>query len=195
MAMTTAASTPTLVDAAWLADRLSGPDAPRVLDVRTPGEFHTAHIDGSYNVPLDTLREHRDEIARRLDEDVVLICRSGNRAGQAGEALAHADLPNLHVLNGGILAWEAAGHAVRRGEDPRWELERQVRLVAGSIVLASTVLSRLVDRRFGYVAGGIGAGLTFAAVSDTCAMGALLSKLPYNRRGGCDPQELIDALG
>ena len=60
---------------------------PRVLDVRTPGEFETAHIAGAYNVPLDLLREHRDEILTHLDEDVVLVCRSGQRAAQAEETL------------------------------------------------------------------------------------------------------------
>src|SRR6476620_3687899 len=77
--------------------------APRLLDVRTPGEFRTAHIPGSYNVPLHTLREHRSELLAHLDEDVVLVCRSGARAALAGKALADAGLPNLRVLVGGIV--------------------------------------------------------------------------------------------
>ena len=106
---------------AVLRELLRGESAPRLLDVRTPGEFHTAHIPGSYNVPLDTLREHRAELRQHLDEQVVLICRSGNRAGQAQQALAEAGLPNLRVLDGGMLAWEAAQCPVMRGK-PRWDL-------------------------------------------------------------------------
>ncbi|MER5739507.1 rhodanese-like domain-containing protein, partial [Streptomyces sp. NPDC002262] len=110
--------------------------APRLLDVRTPGEFRTVHIPGSYNVPLHTLREHRAELLSHLDEEVVLVCRSGQRAREAEQALAQAGLPNLRVLDGGMNAWEAAGAPVERGPE-RWDMERQVRLVAGSIVLVT----------------------------------------------------------
>ena len=72
--------------------------------MRTPAEFETAHIPGSHNVPLDLLREHRDELRDHLDEQVVLVCRSGQRAAQAEQALAGAGLPNLRVLTGGITA-------------------------------------------------------------------------------------------
>ena len=66
----------------WLDSReADSGDGPRVLDVRNPAEFRTVHIPGSCNVPLDLLREHRGELSRHLDQDVVLICRSGARAG------------------------------------------------------------------------------------------------------------------
>lgn len=63
---------------------------------------------------------------------------------------------------------------------PRWALERQIRLVAGSIVLVSIIASVWwPPARF--LAGAIGLGLTVAAITDTCLMGTLLMKLPYNR--------------
>ncbi|MGW1842924.1 rhodanese-like domain-containing protein [Streptomyces sp. NPDC001966] len=153
--------------------------APRLLDVRTPGEFRTAHIPGSYNVPLDTLREHRTELLAHLDEDVVLVCRSGARAAQAEKALADAGLPNLRVLEGGIVAWETVGAPVDRGPE-RWDMERQVRLVAGSIVLTTGLVGVFVPGMH-LIGTAIGAGLTYAAVSNSCMMGVMLSKLPYNR--------------
>ncbi|MET7754653.1 rhodanese-like domain-containing protein [Streptomyces sp. NPDC005389] len=153
--------------------------APRLLDVRTPGEFRTVHIPGSYNVPLDTLREHRAELLSHLDEDVVLVCRSGARAAQAAQALAGAGLPDLRVLDGGMNAWEAAGAPVNRGPE-RWDMERQVRLVAGSVVLATGLVGVLVPGVH-LIGTAIGAGLTYAALSDSCVMGVLLSRLPYNR--------------
>lgn len=164
----------------------------RVLDVRTPAEFETMHIPGAYNVPLDTLKEHREELSSHLDEDVVLVCRSGVRATQAEQALAGVGLPNLRVLDGGILAWEQAGGQVRRGAQ-RWELERQVRLVAGSLVLTSVVTSFFV-RRAQLLAGGVGAGLTFAAVSNSCLMGSILMKLPYNRSSSYDVRDVMGQL-
>jgi rhodanese-related sulfurtransferase len=160
--------------------------------VRTPAEFETGHIPGAYNVPLDLLKEHREELRNHLDEDVVLVCRSGARAGQASQALAGVGLPNLKVLDGGMLAWQAANAPVRQGT-PRWDLERQVRLVAGSIVLLS-ILGSVFLPGLKWVAGFIGAGLTFAALTNTCAMGMLLSTLPYNRGASCDLDTVVGEL-
>ncbi|MFD2762563.1 rhodanese-like domain-containing protein [Micromonospora eburnea] len=184
--------TPSTLDAATLRELIAAGRPPRLLDVRTPGEFETFHIPGAYNVPLDLLKEHRDELRNHLDEDVVLICRSGARATQAEQALAAVGLPNLKVLDGGMLAWQAANAPIRQGKQ-RWDLERQVRLVAGSIVLASVVGSVFVPG-LKWVAGFIGAGLTFAAISNTCAMGMLLSKLPYNRGASCDLDSIVGQL-
>ncbi|MGW9044424.1 rhodanese-like domain-containing protein [Streptomyces lydicus] len=190
--MTTVTPTPATLDAAALRELTRDRSGPRLLDVRTPGEFHTVHIPGAYNVPLDTLREHRADLLHHLDEDVVLICRSGARAAQAEQALSEAGLPNLRVLQGGMVAWEAAGGPVTRGA-ARWELERQVRLVAGSIVLVSGLVGLAVPG-VGLVATAVGAGLTFAAVTNTCAMGMLLAKLPYNRGPRTDIGSVIAAL-
>src|SRR5215831_5688327 len=83
--------------------------AIRLLDVRTPAEFEAEHIEGAYNVPLDTLAEHGPEIRAGVSGLVVLVCRSGQRARKAEEALKGAGMTNLHVLDGGIAAWTAAG--------------------------------------------------------------------------------------
>ncbi|PQD97892.1 sulfurtransferase [Mycobacterium sp. EPG1] len=190
--MTSAPSIPTTVNCHDLDQLLNSDAALRVIDVRTPGEFETAHIAGSYNVPLDLLREHRDEIVKHLDQQVVLVCRSGQRAGQAEATLREAGLCNVHILDGGITAWEAKGFAVNRGTQ-RWDLERQVRLVAGSIVLTS-ILGSIAVPKLKWLAGAVGGGLTFAAVSNTCAMGTLLGKLPYNRGNACDAQNVVAQL-
>lgn len=72
---------------------------------------------------------------------------------------------------------------------PLWDLERQVRLVAGSIVLSSVAASVAVPR-LKWIAAGIGGGLTFAAVSKACAMG----KLPYNRGRVRDATAIVAQL-
>ena len=180
------------INSTELRDLLHTAAPPRVIDVRTPGEFETAHIAGAYNVPLDLLREHRDEIIEHLDSDVVLVCRSGQRAAQAEETLRDAGLVNVHILEGGITAWEAQGFAVNRGAQ-RWDLERQVRLVAGSIVL-SAILGSIAVPKLKWVAAGIGGGLAGAALTNTCAMGMALSRLPYNRGTACDAQTIVSQL-
>ena len=183
---------------AWLAQ----PDTVTVLDVRTPAEFETAHIRGSYNVPLNLLDEHAEQLAARLDRHVVLVCQSGPRAAQARQRLAAVGADRVHVLDGGITAYArsdagggdggggggdggagcAGGHAdgsLVRGR-ARWSLERQVRLAAGTLVLAG-LIAGLRDPRARLLSVGVGAGLTVSALTDTCTMARILSALPYNR--------------
>jgi rhodanese-related sulfurtransferase len=180
------------VDARTLEQWLTQDADVRVLDVRSPAEFEGVHIPGAYNVPLDTLGEHASDIQRHVEEPVVLVCRSGMRASQAEQRLAAAGMGNVKVLEGGMMAWEQSGGRVNRGAD-RWDLERQVRLVAGSVVLGSIVTSVWAPKAR-FVAGALGAGLSFAALSNTCAMGMMLSKLPYNRATTCDVNAVVDQL-
>ena len=192
IAPSTSSRRPAALDAHTVQDWLASADGPRLLDVRSPAEFTTSHIPGSYNVPLDLLREHRDELRTHLSEDVVLVCRSGARASQAGTVLTDAGLENLHVLTGGITAWESAGGQLAVGAQT-WELERQVRLVAGSIVLAGVLASTFAPWTK-WISAGIGAGLSGAALTNSCTMGLVLSKLPYNRRNEPDLATIVAEL-
>ncbi len=164
----------------------------RILDVRTGGEFETAHIPGSYNVPLPTLGEHARDLAN-VDHPVVLVCQSGARAQQACEQLVAAGKENLRILEGGMNSWESAGGEVAHGKVERWAMDRQVRLAAGTLVLAGMAASTVIPQAK-WFAGAIGGGLTFSALSNTCAMGTALSKLPYNRTAECDIQEVLAQL-
>lgn len=181
------------VDPQTLQAWMSAPEQLTVIDVRSPAEFETAHIHGSYNVPLPLLGEHAAQVAERVDHRTVLVCQSGVRATDAQRRLAAVGMGDLHVLDGGVPAFDRAGGPVVRGR-ARWALERQVRLVAGSLVTAG-VLGSLWKRPAIALAGAIGAGLTVSALTDTCAMGRLLSALPYNRAGKpVDPARTLDAL-
>jgi len=174
---TTAAPT-VCVDPRTLLGRL---DDVAIIDVRTPGEYEAVHAPAAQNHPLDALDASVDHLRELVEQDreVVLVCRSGARAHQAQDALVAAGLPRLPILEGGMLAWQAEDGPVVQ-DVIRWDLERQVRFSAGVIVLASILLS-LVFPPARFVAGFLGAGLIFAAVTNTCAMGMLLTKLPYNR--------------
>ena len=167
---------------AELRDAMNSDTPPTVIDVRSPVEYSSVHIRGSYNVPLPLLSEHGEEFASRLPGQVVLICQSGNRARMANERLesvgVHPD--TVTVLDGGIAAFESAGGEVVHGSGP-WAMDRQVRMVAGSLVLAGVTASKLVSPKFAYLAGAIGAGLTYSAASNSCAMAAALAKMPWNR--------------
>lgn len=183
---------PAAIDTVELVRLRAADPAVHVIDVRTSGEFETGHIEGSYNVPLDLLDEHLDDLAA-LDHKIVLVCRSGARATQALERLVAARTTNLRLLDGGILAWIASGGHVARTHRRRWAMDRQVRLVAGGAVLGSVVVS-LWAPPFRLVAGAIGAGLVFSAVTNTCAMATMLAKLPYNRGASCRMDDVLDRL-
>lgn len=193
MSTTRLAALPPVVDPEDLAARLRAGAPIRLLDVRTPGEFASVHVDGSYNVPLDTLGEHGRELRREVDDPVVLLCRSGQRARKAEEALRSAGMERLHVLDGGVSAWEAAGLPVTRGR-PRMSLERQVRIAAGGLAAAGGVLALVANPLFALVPAFVGSGLVFAGVTDTCGMAMLLARLPYNRAERCDVDAAVAAL-
>lgn len=173
-------TTPSAIDAATLRQWIDRQDDVIVLDVRSAAEFEGMHIKGSYNVPLPLLDEHADEVTARLDRHVVLVCQSGVRASQARTRLSTAGLEGAAVLTGGVPAFEAAGGEVVRGTR-RWSLERQVRMAAGSLVLAGLAGGRLVSPKVGLLAGAIGAGLSFSAATNTCAMGSVLARMPWNK--------------
>jgi rhodanese-related sulfurtransferase len=170
----------TTIDAATLREWLDQPNKVTVIDVRTPAEFETARINGSVNIPLNLIEKQTGRVAERLHRDVVLVCQSGTRATQGRQRLAGVGADRLHVLDGGVGAFEAAGGGLVRGR-PRWALERQVRLAVGSLVLSSLVAG-MRRPRARLLAGGVAAGLTISALTDTCAMGRVLGALPYNRR-------------
>lgn len=192
VADTTRRPLPPRVSPAELQGRLrADPGAVRLLDVRTAGEYLTCRIPSALNVPLDQLPRYRDELSGCPDP-LVLVCQLGSRAEQAQRLLTEAGHQQAHVLDGGMVAWQQAAGEVEHGE-PRWALERQVRLVAGSIVLGGILGSTRVPQ-LKWVSGAIGAGLTFAALSNTCMMGTLLSKLPYNRGSRRDVERAVSAL-
>ena len=166
---------------------------PLVLDVRSAAEYDAIHIRGSYHVPLPTLAEHTDELAGHLADGgpVVLVCQSGVRAEQGRRHLAAVGLSHARVLSGGVPAFAAAGGDVVRGRQA-WALERQVRLAAGALVVTGLAGGRLVSPKARLLAAGIGTGLAVSGLTDTCAMGAALARLPGNR-GRTEPTA-IEAL-
>jgi rhodanese-related sulfurtransferase len=165
-----------------------------LLDVRSPGEFASVHIEGSHNLPLDLLHKHLGETLDRIQGPVAVICAQGVRSEEAGRALSDAGAPDVRVLEGGIQAWEARGGPVVRGKG-RWAMDRQVRFVAGSLTLSSVLASALIPRAK-WIAAAVGMGMFYSAVSNSCAMAAALGRLPYNSSGPeFDLRGALDALG
>lgn len=187
------AAVPPVLTPEELAGLLHQHPTTRLLDVRTPGEFEAQHIPGAYNVPLDTLGEHAAEIRAGVRDPIVLVCRSGQRARKAEEALKSTGMRNLHVLDGGMAAWTAARLPVRESR-PRLSLERQVRIGAGALAAVGAILALAANPAFAVVPVVVGAGLIHAGATDSCIMGFCLARLPYNRPASCDVPAMVRAL-
>jgi glyoxylase-like metal-dependent hydrolase (beta-lactamase superfamily II)/rhodanese-related sulfurtransferase len=156
--------------------REQGPP-PFLLDVRTPLEFESERVDGSLNVPLDQLDARLDAIP--VQADVVVVCRTGVRATIAVETLARAGR-HARVLEGGVHAWRRARLPLRKGRK-RLAVDRQVQLIAGTMVLTGVALGTLVSPWLLALAAFFGAGLAFAGATGTCGLALVLLKMPWNR--------------
>jgi rhodanese-related sulfurtransferase len=132
---------------------------------------------------LDTLDPAKlvSEQGAVRNHTLYVICRSGSRASVACERLAAAGFAQVVSIEGGTLACEKAGLPMVRGKKAM-SLERQVRICAGFLTLVGALLG-FVNPWFLLIPAGVGAGLMYAGITDSCAMGILLAKMPWNKRG------------
>ncbi len=150
----------------------------RLIDVREYPEFAEGHIEGAELVPLGTLKKASEGWDRSAP--LTLVCRSGRRSEDARQTLAGKGFTSLKVLNGGVQAWTSSGKPLTVAENKPWSMERQVRVTAGTLVLAFCGLGVLTSKKFFVGAGLVGAGLVYAGVSDTCMMASVLGRMPWN---------------
>jgi rhodanese-related sulfurtransferase len=154
-----------------------------LIDVRTPAEFQQVHVEFARNIPLSDLDPAQFVRTRNgsANEPLYVICQAGGRGQQACDRFAKAGFPNVINIEGGTAACETAGLPLVRGKKVM-SLERQVRITAGSLVLVGVALGSLVHPYLYGLSAFIGAGLVFAGVTDTCGMGMMLAKMPWNTR-------------
>jgi len=153
-----------------------------LVDVRSSSEFASGHIPGAINIPMEEIEARLDDLDVNLP--IVLICQSGKRARMSSSLLEPCQR-QITVLEGGTQAWIRAGFPVVASVRTRWSLERQVRLGAGLLVLAGVILALTANPLWVFLCGFVGLGLTFAGLTDICAMGIILGKMPWNRRRQC----------
>jgi len=141
-----------------LRDYLGSNSSAQLFDVRSYPEFAGGHLVGARLLPLDQVTQRLAEIDRT--RPVVVVCGTGKRSAQAREA---------------------AGLPMEKSARVPWSLERQVRVVAGSLVLLGVALGFSVHPAFFGLSAFIGGGLVVAGVTDWCGMGLLLARMPWNR--------------
>lgn len=162
-----------------------GGDRDLLIDVRTPAEFEACHPEGAVNVPLDRLdpAEVLKQFPMNSDGKLYLTCQSGTRAKMAQEKFNQAGIPNAVLVEGGLNAWRMAGFPVVEGK-ATISVDRQARIVIGSIVVLGVVIGFAVHPIGFALSGLVGAGLVYAGVTDTCAIAMLLARMPWNQ-GSC----------
>jgi len=148
------------------------------IDVRSPGEYGSGHIPGAVSIPMDQIEARLDDLLPNVP--IILVCQAGKRARMVA-GLLEPCRSDVTVLEGGTDAWSGAGYPLVASVKTRFSLERQVRLIAGLLVLTGVLLSLAVDRNWIFLAAAVGAGLSFAGLTDICLMAGLLTKMPWNK--------------
>ncbi|MER6410085.1 rhodanese-like domain-containing protein [Streptomyces humidus] len=166
-----------------------------VIDVRTPGEYASGHLPGAHNIPLDHLDAALPALKVAAGRgDLLIVCASGSRSEAACRRLADQGLAAA-TLTGGTSAWTQLGHDTHRPAGARtpWAMDRQVRLAAGSLVLAGVIAGqRWSAARL--LSAGVAGGLVFSALTNTCGMAKILSRLPHNQPKATDLDATLAAL-
>jgi rhodanese-related sulfurtransferase len=158
-----------------------------LVDVRSPAEFGTVHVQGAKLFPLD--RFEPDHVVAHLGgnglgrhEPIYLTCHSGMRARQAAQRLQERGYDNVVILEGGTQAWTDAGLPVVRGR-PAMSLERQVQIALGLMVLLKVIFGFAIHPLFFALLAAIGLGLIYAGLTQNCMLMKLLARMPWNWGG------------
>lgn len=156
-----------------------------ILDVRTAAEAKASGLPDSLNIPLHELTPERlnAEIAQRGKDAsrIYLLCQAGRRAEMAADQLAgHIDA-ELIVIEGGMDALKQVQIPLQTNGKSVISLERQVRIAAGFLVFSGVLLGTFINPNFYFLSGFVGAGLMFAGITDTCMMGMLIARMPWNK--------------
>ncbi len=153
-----------------------------LVDVREVDEYRREHVAGSALCPTSVVAPD-DMPPARNGQTMLVMCRSGTRAGRVVDALRAAGRTDALVLDGGIVAWAKAGLPVKADARTPLTIMRQVMITVGALGLVFTVLAAVASPWWLLGTGALGAGLLFAGVTGMCALAAALGKMPWNRSG------------
>jgi len=155
------------------------------IDVRTGAEYAACHVKGVDLFPLQEFDAAKVVLAvesKSKGQPVYVLCKAGGRAKQAAEKLAGKTTSDIYVVEGGTDACVALGSVpVNKAAGSHMSLERQVRIAAGGLVALGVLLSVFFASGFIWLSGAVGLGLVLAGITDTCMMGMLLARMPWNK--------------
>lgn len=173
----------TNLDVKAVASQLQSLAAFDLIDVRTPGEYHSGHAAGARSFPLDRLdaKELMASRQAKADEPIYIICKSGGRSRQACQKLVAAGVGNIVNVEGGTEAWKQAGLSIEGATRRVWPLDRQIQTAAGAICLTGAILGTWASPWFYLLCAMVGFGLFMAGLTGFCPMAILLARMPWNQ--------------
>ena len=83
-----------------------------LLDVRTQSEYDNGHIKNAINISHEQILESPELLAEYKDNQIVVFCRSGVRAGKVIQLLESLGFDDIIDIDGDMLAWSEAGYSV-----------------------------------------------------------------------------------
>ncbi len=185
--MTTTTATPTANPAACAptitpgdAARLAQAGEATIIDVREADEHRRQHVPNTLLRPSSSFRA-ASYPPSQANQQLLILCRSGGRAGQVATELRNAGRTNVSVIDGGIVAWERAGLPTVTDSKAPLPIMRQVMVTVGVLLIACSALAATVSPWFIVGTGFIGAGLLTAGATGICMLSTILMKMPWNR--------------
>jgi rhodanese-related sulfurtransferase len=154
----------------------------KLIDIRNRDEYLRERIPGAENYPLNELSEFSTDASL-----VIFHCKSGQRTAAHEPKLMSAASCDAVVLEGGIEAWKKADLPTDSDRSQPIEVQRQVQIAAGGLVLLGILLSQILLPAYIVLSTLVGAGLVFAGISGWCGMAKLFAAMPWNRRADQKP--------
>jgi rhodanese-related sulfurtransferase len=151
-----------------------------LVDIRESDEFAREHVPGAQHVPLSGFNPA--DFPGDRDKVAIFHCASGARTAEAAPRILGTTFAEVYQLDQGLAGWKKAGLQTVVNRSMPISIQRQVQITAGMMVLVGVILGFTVSPWFFALSGFVGAGLTFAGVSGTCAMATILGFMPWNRR-------------
>jgi rhodanese-related sulfurtransferase len=154
-----------------------------LVDIREPMEHAREAIPGARLNPLSRF----DSAALQAPDGapapaVIFHCQGGKRTMDNAGRLSACAVPQAYILEGGLSGWKAAGYPTSLDRSKPIELQRQVQITAGLLILTGLLLAWLVSPLFLGLTALVGSGLVFAGISGWCGMAGLLGLMPWNRQ-------------
>jgi rhodanese-related sulfurtransferase len=158
-----------------------------LVDIREADEQARERIPGARHVPLSRLDD--TGLAAPEGRTVIFHCRSGARTKAQGARLAAKAGNDCEALliEGGLDAWRKAGLPTIVDRSQPIDMQRQVQIGAGAIVLIGTLLGLIVSPWFFVIPLFAGTGLLFAGLTGFCGMALLLQRAPWNQTAHITP--------
>ena len=109
-----------IVSVSEVKEKIENKEDILLLDVRTSGEFegNLGHIEGATLIPLQELENRLDELTEKKENEIIVICRSGNRSGRATNILRKEGF-NAFNMVGGMIAYRVMENKSEQNESEK----------------------------------------------------------------------------